>query len=141
MNSKQVGNITEVSCMLEFMKLGITVCTPFGDCNRYDFVAEINGKFYRIQTKTANLNYLNDGYILFRCDNTTTKNGTIVHNRYTEEQIDFFCTFYDGKCYLVPVEECSREKRLRFKPPANGQVKKSSFAKDYELDKVVKNLC
>ena len=140
MTSKDVGNITEVSCMLEFMKLGYPVLTPYGDCQRYDFVVEINNKFYRIQSKTANDTYLNDGYIVFRCDNTTTKNGKVVHHSYDENEIDYFSTFYSGKCYLVPVNECSREKRLRFTAPKNGQTKGITFASEYELEKVVENL-
>lgn len=140
MTSKDVGNITEVSCMLEFMKLGYPVLTPYGDCQRYDFVVEINGKFYRIQSKTANDSYINEGYIVFRCDNTTTKNGKVVHHSYDENEIDYFSTFYGGKCYLVPVNECSREKRLRFTVPKNGRTKGITFASEYELEKVVANL-
>ena len=140
MTSKDVGNITEVSCMLEFMKLGYPVLTPYGDCQRYDFVVEINDKFYRIQSKTANDTYINEGYIVFRCDNTTTKNGKIVHHSYDENEIDYFSTFYDGQCYLIPVNECSREKRLRFTTPKNGQTKGITFASEYELEKVVANL-
>ena len=140
MTSKDVGNITEVSCMLEFMKLGYPVLTPYGDCQRYDFVVEINNKFYRIQSKTANDAYIDEGYIVFRCDNTTTKNGKVVHHSYDENEIDYFLTFYDGKCYLVPVNECSREKRLRFTTPKNGQTKGITFASEYELEKVVANL-
>ena len=140
MTSKDVGNITEVSCMLEFMKLGYPVLTPYGDCQRYDFVVEINNKFYRIQSKTANDTYINEGYIVFRCDNTTTKNGKVVHHSYDENEIDYFSTFYNGKCYLVPVNECSREKRLRFTTPKNGQTKGITFASEYELEKVVANL-
>ena len=140
MTSKDVGNITEVSCMLEFMKLGYPVLTPYGDCQRYDFVVEINGKFYRIQSKTANDAYINEGYIVFRCDNTTTKNGKIVHHSYDENEIDYFSTFDDGKCYLDPVNECSREKRLRFTTPKNGQTRGITFASEYELEKVVANL-
>ena len=140
MTSKDVGNITEVSCMLEFMKLGYPVLTPYGDCQRYDFVVEINSKFYRIQSKTANDAYINEGYIVFRCDNTTTKNGKIVHHSYDENEIDYFSTFYDGKCYLIPVNECSREKRLRFTAPKNGQTRGITFASEYELEKVVANL-
>ena len=140
MTSKDVGNITEVSCMLEFMKLGYPVLTPYGDCQRYDFVVEINNKFYRIQSNTANDAYINDGYIIFRCDNTTTKNGKVIHHSYDENEIDYFSTFYNGKCYLIPVNECSREKRLRFTPPKNGQTKGITFANEYELTKVVANL-
>ena len=141
MTSKDIGNITEVSCMLEFMKLGYPVLTPYGDCQRYDFVVEINNKFYKIQAKTSNNNYFNtEGYITFRCDNTTTKNGNVVHHQYNKDEIDFFSTFFNGICYLVPVNECSREKRLRFTPPKNGQTKGITFACDYELAKVVANL-
>ena len=126
--------------MVQCMKGGYPVLTPYGDCQRYDFVVEINGKFYRIQSKTANDSYINEGYIVFRCDNTTTKNGKVVHHSYDENEIDYFSTFYGGKCYLVPVNECSREKRLRFTVPKNGRTKGITFASEYELEKVVANL-
>ena len=48
MNSKQIGNITELETMLAFLKLGFNVLTPYGDCERYDFVVDANGKFLRI---------------------------------------------------------------------------------------------
>ena len=140
MNSKMIGNITEVSCMLEFMKLGYDVLQPYGDSQRYDYVVDIDGNFYKIQAKTSNDKYISEGYIKFRCDNTTTKNGKVVHKKYDKEDIDFFSTFYNGKCYIVPVKECSREKCLRFTPPKNGQIQGINFASDYELEKVVKNL-
>jgi hypothetical protein len=44
--------------MLEFLKLGYNILTPYGDCERYDFVVDVNGKFYKIQAKTANTNHL-----------------------------------------------------------------------------------
>jgi len=140
MNSKNVGNISELSCILAFMKLGYAVSIPFGDCERYDFVVDINNKLYRIQVKTSNTNHLEEGYISFRCDNTTTSKGKVVHHTYTSDEIDYFATFYNEKCYLIPVEECSREKRLRFSPPKNGQTQGITFAKDYELEEVLKTL-
>ena len=51
LNSKQKGNITELECMLAFVKLGYNVLTPYGDCERYDFVVDIKGNFYKIQVK------------------------------------------------------------------------------------------
>ena len=32
-------------------------------------------------------------------------------NKYSKEEIDYFATYWEGKCYLVPVEECSTEKK------------------------------
>jgi hypothetical protein len=63
-----------------------------------------------------------------------------MHARYTKDEIDYFATFWDNRCYLVPIEETSTEKRLRFEPPKNGQVKGISFAKDYLVEEVLKKL-
>ena len=53
MNTKQIGNITELECMLAFVKAGYNVLIPYGDCERYDFVVDINGRFYKMQSKTS----------------------------------------------------------------------------------------
>jgi len=141
LNTKQIGNITELQCMLSFMQLGYNVLTPYGDCERYDFVVEINNSFYKIQVKHACENHIDQGFISFKTANKTTQKGQFVRHFYSKDQIDFFATYYNNQCYLVPVEEVgSSEKRLRFSPPANGQVKGITFANEYELEKVVKNL-
>ena len=57
-----------------------------------------------------------------------------------ENEIDFFATFYNGKCYLVPQNECSTQKSLRILPPKNGQTKGVSFLKDYEAKEVLQAL-
>ena len=36
-DTKILGNTTEMECMLECMKLGIQVSIPFGEDSRYDF--------------------------------------------------------------------------------------------------------
>ena len=66
--------------------------------------------------------------------------------RYNENEIDYFATYWDNECYLIPVQECSVEKTLRFAPPKNGQTKGITFAKDYTLEKqlekenIIKNI-
>ena len=142
LSTKQKGNVTEVECMLAFLKLGYNVLTPYGDCERYDFVVDINGNFYKIQVKTANANHIEDGYIEFNTSNKTTREGKFVHHAYTSEQIDYFMTSYKGLCYLIPVEECSKNtrKRLRFIPPKNGQAKSITFAESYELTRMVSKI-
>lgn len=139
MNSKQIGNITELETMLAFLKLGYNVLIPYGDCERYDFVVDISGKFYRIQSKTSKSNDENASFS-FSCRSCNRKDGKIIHHTYSEKEIDFFTTSFDGKVYLIPVEECGTEKRLRLLPPKNGQTKNVSWAKDYELEEVVKTL-
>ena len=52
-NTKYKGNVTEIETILAFMKLGYNVLTPYGDCERYDLVADVNGKFLKIQCKTS----------------------------------------------------------------------------------------
>ena len=137
MNSKQKGNITELECMLAFIKLGYNVLTPYGDCERYDFVVDVNGKFIRVQVKTSRT--YNDGASFsFSGRSCNRKDGQIIHHYYTNEEIDYFATIFDGKCYLIPVEECGADKKLRTLPAKNGQVRGITWAKDYELEEVVK---
>lgn len=139
MNTKQIGNITEVESMLHFLKLGINVLRPYGDCERYDFVIDLNGKFYRIQVKTSTLS--DDGKsIMFSCKSSHRKNGNIVNEKYTSDDIDYFVTTWNGKCYMVPIGECKNIKILRFSKAKNNQRKNISFARDYEIGKVINTI-
>ena len=136
-NTKQQGNVTEISCMLEFLKLGYNVLQPYGDCERYDFVADINGKFYKIQCKTCKEQ---NGTLSFSCRSTHRVEGKCVHENYTSDQVDFFATFFNGVCYLIPQSECHSEKKLRLTPAINNQMEGISFAKDYTLEKIIATL-
>ena len=139
MNSKQIGNITEVGVMLAILKTGHNILTPYGDCERYDFVVDINNKFYKIQSKTSSSD--DDGASFkFSCRSCNRKDGAIVHHTYTKEEIDYFVTIFDGTVYLIPVEECGGDKKLRLQPTKNGQVRGITWAKDYELEEVIKNM-
>lgn len=139
MTSKQLGNITEVSVMLEFLKLGYNVLTPYGDCERYDFVVDINNKFYKIQVKTCK--EVEEGKIQFNTSSTHYSEGKCIHDSYTKEEIDYFATIYNGKCYLVPVEQCGgRTVSIRFIPTKNGQTRGVKMAENYELEEVIKSL-
>ena len=136
-NSKHKGNITELEAMLAFTKLGYTVLTPYGDCERYDFVIDVNGKFVRVQSKTSHSND-NGASFIFSGRSCNRKDGKVVHHQYTNDEIDYFVTTFNGKCYLIPVEECGTDKKLRILPVKNGQAKGITWAKDYELEEVVK---
>lgn len=138
MNSKQLGNITELETMLAFIKQGFNVLTPYGDCERYDFVVDAKNKFYKIQCKTASTE--DDGASFrFSCRSTNRQNGHTIHHHYTKDEIDYFMTSFNGKCYLIPVEECGCDKKLRILSPKNDQTRGIIWAKDYELEEVIKN--
>lgn len=139
MDSKQKGNITELEVLTYITKLGYQVSIPFGDRERYDQIWDIKGKLLKIQVKTSRLSD-DSSYIVFSCRSNTKVQGKTVHSRYTKNEIDYFATFWDDRCYLVPVEETSTDKRLRFEPPKNGQTKGITFAQDYLVEEVLKRL-
>lgn len=139
MNTKQIGNVTEIQCMLSFLQLGYNVLTPYGDCERYDFVVDINGKFYKIQSKTSSSND-NGATIKIHSKSSNRKNGKIVSTNYSSDEIDFFSTYYNGQCYLIPIEECGSKKVLRLLPSQNNQEKGICWAEDYKIENVLLNL-
>lgn len=132
-----------MECMLAFMKLGYEVSVPFGEDSRYDFIADINDKLYKIQCKTSSEIIEGDTVLAIKFK-TVRQSGSKATNwtrtKYGENEIDYFATSYQGKCYLVPLSECSNEKTLRIVPPKSGQIKGINFLKDYELSEVLKTL-
>lgn len=133
LDSKQKGIVSELQCITAFNKLGYHVSIPYGENSRYDFIADINGKLIRVQVKTSSPKKGCQGAISFSCRSTQVSATGNFSRTYTDKEIDYFATFYDGICYLIPVTECSAEKTLRLELPANGQTKGITFAKDYEL--------
>ena len=123
--------------MLAFMKLGYNVLIPYGDCERYDFVVEAGKKFYKIQSKTSSTDDEGASFKI-SCRSCNRKEGKIIHHLYSKEEIDYFATCYNNKTYLIPVEECGSDKRLRLKAPKNNQIRGVNWAEDYCIEEVVK---
>ena len=137
MNSKNKGNLTELQCLASFVKNGCNVCIPYGDNSKYDFIADYNGNLYKIQVKTSSIKRGTNDAISFSCRSTHVNCKGVKNIKYTKEDIDYFATIWDEQCYVVPVEECSDEKILRFKPPKNGQIKGITFAEKYKIENVL----
>ena len=140
MNNKTKGNISEARALYEFQKYNIPVCLPWGDNERYDMIAEFNGKFNRIQVKTCNEEH--DGAIM--CYARSSTNHTTNKNYYTYEgQIDYFV--FVNQTYnliaIVPIEVIGNQKtiRLRITEPLNNQTTKVKYFKDYSFDKLFVN--
>lgn len=123
LETKQKGNLTELQCITACYAAGYNVSIPYGENSRYDFILDVDGKLLKIQVKTSRLKKTIKNpkdAIIFTCKSVNVNSKGNICHRYTKEQIDYFATFWDGKCYMVPVEECSVEKTLWFNSPANG---------------------
>lgn len=140
LSSKQKGNLTELQCLTSFYEYGCHVSLPYGENSRYDMIVDVDGRLIRVQVKTSSLKDGNPEAIEFSCRSSHVNSQGVKSVRYTSEQIDYFATYWEGKCYLIPVNECSVAKTLRFVPPKNGQIKGISFAEDYELAKQLENI-
>ena len=139
LSSHFIGEITEQTVILEFLKRGILLSKPIVQSSRYDFIADINHKLYKIQVKTGTMK--EDAYIEFATSTSHTNTQGTVNISYTNVDVDFFATVYDGQCYLIPFELCGkRGQRIRLVPTLNGQTKGILFAKDFVLDKILENL-
>ena len=132
-----LGRATELECQLAFTKLNIVISQPITPDSRYDYIADIDNKLYRIQCKTSMLE-ADERSITFKCRTTGRgANGNYQHS-YSKDDIDFFYTYHNGISYLVPVEEASGStKTLRFEAKENHPT--ISWAKDYELSSILKN--
>lgn len=134
MDTNIKGTITEFKCKTYFLELGYIVSTPEVP-TRYDFILDTGNQLLKIQVKTCRSN---DEKIYFATCSSHFVNGRTTHTDYLKDNIDYFCTWFDNKCYLVPVSECGKtEKSLRLIPTKNGQTKNICFAKDYIAEEVL----
>ena len=139
LSSHFIGEITEQQVVLEFLKQGILISKPLVQSSRYDFIADINGKLYKIQVKTGT--FKENSYLEFATSTSHTNTKGTVNISYSADDVDFFATIYENQCYLVPYNLCGKRiQRLRLVPTKNGQTKGILFAKDFKLEDIIKTL-
>lgn len=138
--TQSIGNVIELQCLSKFIEMGFQCSIPYGNSAIYDFIADIgDGKLLRIQCKSSNYvkraeNAKQDLQAFrFECSHSTTNTKGTKKHYYTKNDIDYFATWFNGQVYLVPVEECSTTKTLRFSPPNNGQLIYNK-AEDYTIE-------
>ena len=139
LSTKAKGAQTELECLTYLHGLGYDISIPWGDNARYDFVLDVNHKLYKLQCKTSSQQ--EEGVYKFKCESTYINSTGNRKANYTENDVDFFCTFIEGKCYLVPLNETSKkEKVMRFVKPKNNQTKGITFAQEYLAEKQLEKL-
>ena len=139
LSTKARGAQTELECITYLHGLGYDISIPWGDNARYDFVLDIEDKLYKIQCKTSHLR--EEGVYTFKCSSTYINSQGNHRVAYDKNQVDFFCTFINGKCYLIPYDETGhREKVMRFVLPKNNQTKGITFADTYLAENQIERL-
>ena len=136
LTSKQLGTITEYQCITYLLERGYNVSVPIGENCAYDFIVEKDGTLYKIQCKHSTAKSNGESFT-FSCETTRINATSVKYHKYSKNQIDFFATYYDNICYIIPVEECGAAKTLRVKWPENNQVKNVNWAHNYEADKML----
>ena len=139
-NSKQKGQLSEARVLYEFQKHGVPVCLPWGDNERYDMIAEFDGKFNRIQVKTSNEEQ--NGAIICYCRSSKNHTTNKQLTKYIGD-VDYF-VFYNSTydiLAIVPIEEVGEASsiRLRLTPTKNNQQKGVRFFSDFSFEKQFRN--
>lgn len=87
---KLQGEWAEAQFLAKASGKGIPVAKPWGDCQSYDFIVELQGTFLRIQVKSTRSVHHTGGY---RCGIRRTP-----ENPYTIDLFDFVAA------YIIPVD-------------------------------------
>lgn len=134
--TSQKGLLTEINCQNDFTRCGILLSQPIINDSRYDFIADINGNFYRIQCKSSSpVDEKESAFSFLTFSRTFSGN----KEEYKKE-IDYYYTCFNNQGYLIPVEEAQgKNKTLRyFTEKSNAGNPQISWASDYEIDKILK---
>ena len=143
--SQQKGTITELHCILDLTNLGYRCLTPVDGSSKYDVVVDLGkGNFIRLQCKTAS--WAKDtkdpetAFTIDTCHQTTNTKSTTRY-KYTEDDIDYFYTWFSGQGYLVSIKEATGISfRWRYEYPSSGQKQGIHIASNYKIEEVLKTI-
>lgn len=135
--TSQKGLLIEIQCQKKFTECGILLPQPIINDSRYDFLADINNKIYKIQCKSSYMKDEDEDAFVFQ---TANRNWNKGNYKSYDGQIDFFYTYFKGVDYLFPAEEATnRSKILRLQLQHKYyDENRVTWAKDYEFEKILK---
>jgi hypothetical protein len=131
MGTAETGNATEAAVLNAFVERGFDVLLPFGGGHAFDLVVHVDGRFLRVQCKTARQR---GGCLAFNSRTTDHGRGRLPYDGLA----DLFGVFAASTSgvYLVPVRAASTYiSHLRTEAPLNGQRRGVRFAADYDIDR------
>lgn len=132
------GTVVELKCITYLLELGYNVSIPQKP-TRYDFILDTGTELLKVQVKACHHRHDTDSITFATASRRKSNTGVVSHD-YRLDGIDYFCTWHNEKCYLVPVVDCGKhEKNLRLVPTKNGQTKNIAFAANYLAERVLTN--
>ena len=139
--TQRKGLEIELHCLQDLTKLCIETLMPVQSSSKYDVVADINGKFIRIQCKHStwctDTKEPNSAFYFATC-RMTINTKEVIRYTYSKNDIDYFYTWFEGHGYLIPIEEATGKSfRFRYEYPNSGQKRLIHLASDYEIEKVI----
>lgn len=127
------GLATELRIQADFIECGCSVARPNGEMDRYDLIVDVDNRLLKVQIKKS-VAISNGNAFMFDCRSNYNS------RHYSKDEIDYFATCYEGRSYMVPVEECYRSKTLRLKETHYKGKSPTVMAEQYELEKVVQRI-
>ena len=103
-------------------------------------IVDVKGKLIRIQVKTCHLNESKTG---INFSTRSSQGGNTTHSIQSKKyinEIDYFATFWENKCYLININDCqSSDRTLSFKKQKVNQAD-VYFIENYEAEKTLERL-
>ncbi len=101
-HSKRLGEQAEAAFLNRAIGLGFAVATPWGNCERYDFIVDAGGRFWRIQVKsTRHQDCKRYGYP-FKAHSFDGQRRPVP---YREDEVDILAAYVapEDLWYLIPI--------------------------------------
>ena len=112
MNSIEVGNIVEIEVQLGLVKNGFNVFTPINDGCPVDLIfTDVDNEPKKVQVKSARKSKTG-----FKIDfRKSTSSSRVRKKVYTEDEIDYFATVFEGVLYMFPIEKLRGKTQITFR--------------------------
>lgn len=124
LNTKRRGEVAEAAFLHKAAALGFSVAKPWGESDRYDFIVETGGRFWRVQVKSAHSSAIN-GYSFHAC-------GRVHSRRYTPADIDFIIGYVvpDNVWYVIPIAEFTDKTTVKVFPSSKRRMSRFEKYRD-----------
>lgn len=106
------GQIIELKVQQELLRYGFDISIPSYNASKYDLIADTGKELLKIQVKKS-IGASNSSFS-FACTTQNVRSSTKARHKYTADEVDYFATVWQDKVYLIPIDETSTQKTIKF---------------------------